>query len=320
MSAESAESVSPDSDEVLFDEQFLARLRRLVVLSPQTLAQGIAGEHRSKRKGSSPAFSDFKSYSHGDDFRRIDWNIYSRFDELFVRLSEVTTEQTVHFLLDSSDSMNWRSSPVNPTKRTFARRLVGAMGYAALWKFDRILVTPFGEELARSFGPVQGRSKVNALLSYLTDIGEMPGTNVSTALRRYVNVRTTPGLLFVVSDFLSCEPDDLRDDLHFLKTRGWDVLIIHIIDESELEPGLTVPRRADMQPLTLSLADAESREDLVLTPSSDVIERYEAAIATWFEGIEEACASENVSYIPMHTHWSFESLVLTLLYNAGVVA
>src|SRR5680860_739213 len=74
----------------LFDEELLSRLRRLVLLSRRAVAQGIAGEHKSRRRGSSPEFSDFKSYSQGDDYRRIDWNIYSRLDELFIRLSAVS--------------------------------------------------------------------------------------------------------------------------------------------------------------------------------------------------------------------------------------
>src|SRR4051812_32428148 len=80
------------SNQALFDEELIARLRRLTVISKRSVAEGLAGEHRSKRRGSSPEFADFKSYTQGDDFRRIDWNIYSRLDELFVRLSEVTTE------------------------------------------------------------------------------------------------------------------------------------------------------------------------------------------------------------------------------------
>ena len=98
---------TPTSGQIVFDEELLARLRRLTLLSTRSVSQGLAGEHRSQRRGSSPEFADFKSYSQGDDFRRIDWNIYSRLGEVFVRLSEVTTELTVHLLLDASGSMDW---------------------------------------------------------------------------------------------------------------------------------------------------------------------------------------------------------------------
>ena len=91
----------------LLDEQTLARLRRLSLVAGRARTEGLAGEHRSRRRGASPEFSDFKRYAQGDDFRRIDWNTYDRLDGLFVRLSEVTTELSVHILLDCSASMDW---------------------------------------------------------------------------------------------------------------------------------------------------------------------------------------------------------------------
>ena len=118
--------LAPAADRVVFDEELLARLRRLTLLSTRSVSQGLAGEHRSQRRGSSPEFADFKSYSQGDDFRRIDWNIYSRLGELFVRLSEGTTELTVHLLLDASGSMDWSGDPNRITKFTYARRLAGS--------------------------------------------------------------------------------------------------------------------------------------------------------------------------------------------------
>src|SRR3954451_7707845 len=143
-------------DDTLFSEELLSRLRRLTLISRKSIAEGLAGEHRSRRRGSSPEFADFKSYSQGDDFRRIDWNIYSRLDELFVRLSEVTTEFTVHLLLDASNSMDWSGDPDLPTKFTYARRIAGSLSYVSLWHFDRVVIAPFGQSLGIPFGPSQG--------------------------------------------------------------------------------------------------------------------------------------------------------------------
>ena len=32
-------------------------------------------------------FADYRPYIHGDDVRRIDWNVYARLHELHVRIS-----------------------------------------------------------------------------------------------------------------------------------------------------------------------------------------------------------------------------------------
>ena len=143
------DTVEPAAGELLLDERTLARLRRLTLVAGRARTEGLAGEHRSRRRGASPEFADFKRYSQGDDFRRIDWNTYARLDGLFVRLSEVTTELSVHFLLDSSASMDWRGNDDRPTKFTAARCLTGALAYIALWGFDRVSIVPFAEALGR---------------------------------------------------------------------------------------------------------------------------------------------------------------------------
>jgi uncharacterized protein (DUF58 family) len=123
----SINGLEPATGDLLLDERTLARLRRLSLVAGRARTEGLAGEHRSRRRGASPEFADFKRYSQGDDFRRIDWNTYARLDSLFVRLSEVTTELSVHFLLDSSASMDWRGNNDRPTKYAAARCLTGAL-------------------------------------------------------------------------------------------------------------------------------------------------------------------------------------------------
>jgi len=114
----------------LFTEDLLTRFRHLVLHARQPPAAGLSGEHRSRRKGLSPEFSDFKSYVPGDDYRRIDWSAYARLDDLFIRESETTTEFDVHVLIDLSRSMDWTSSDALPTKLRHGLRLAGAIGKA----------------------------------------------------------------------------------------------------------------------------------------------------------------------------------------------
>src|SRR4051794_23138728 len=178
-----------DPDGPLFDEALLTKLRRIALLSRQSIAEGLAGEHRSKRRGQSPEFADFKIYSQGDDFRRIDWNLYARLDEVFVRLSEVTTELSVHVLLDSSNSMDWRGVDGATSKFRYARQLAGAFSYVSLWHFDGVVIAPFGTELGHAFGPSQGRSYTIPMLRYLTELRTMGETNLPSSIEHYVHAR-----------------------------------------------------------------------------------------------------------------------------------
>ena len=187
----------------------LARLRRLSLVAGQARTEGLAGEHRSRRRGTSPEFADFKRYSPGDDFRRIDWNTYARLGGLFVRLSEVTTELSVHILLDSSASMDWRGADDRPSKFTAARRLTAALAYVALWGFDRVSHRAL-RGAARAFPMARCRAgrRSSPTIRYLerlqADGRHSPGDGGHPPTRGPARARVCS---CSISDLLSGEPD-----------------------------------------------------------------------------------------------------------------
>jgi uncharacterized protein (DUF58 family) len=311
----------PAPDELLLDERTLARLRRLSLLSGRARTEGLAGEHRSRRRGASPEFADIKRYSPGDDYRRIDWNTYARLNGLFVRLSEVTTELSVHILLDSSASMDWRGDERRASKFTAARRLTGALAYVALWGFDRVAIVPFAEGLGPSFGPVQGRAQVVPTLRYLQRLRPLGGTALAPAVASYAFGRSRPGLLLLVSDLLSGEPGDLQAALHDLRARGWQPAVLHVVDDAELTPTTAIWRgdEGDMAS-TVELVDRESGETLRLAPDDEVFGRYAAAVGEWLGALESVCAAEQSAYARVSSSWGIDDLLLTLLHERGVVA
>ena len=305
----------------LFDEAFLTRVRRLTLLSGRVRATGLAGEHRSRRRGASPEFADFKNYSQGDDFRRIDWNTYGRLDSLFIPLSEVTTELSVHLLLDASDSMNWSGGADATTKFTYARRVAGALGYVALWHFDRLTIAPFGPDLDRAFGPAQGRANVVPMLRYLEALQTRPGTSLAESIERYGRARRAG--VAIVSDLLSGEPDDLRAALRTFRARGWHVVVIQTLDEAEVAPELAgryLSGAATTARPSVELIDLESASRLRLTPDDDLLARYARAVADWLDAIEAAARDEEAIYIRLLTSRPFDDLALESLHRLGVVA
>jgi uncharacterized protein (DUF58 family) len=309
---------------ILLDERTLARLRRLSLVAGRARTEGLAGEHRSRRRGASPEFADFKRYSPGDDYRRIDWNTYARLDGLFVRLSEVTTELSVHILIDSSASMDWRGDASGPTKFTAARRLAAALAYVALWGFDRVAIVPFAKTLGRPFGPVQGRAQVAPTLRYLQWLRPMGGTALAPAIATYVHGRSRPGLFLLVSDLLSGEPEQLQAVLHDLRGRGWQTAVLHIVDDAEIAADAAsawLAANADGNvSSSIELIDRETGATLRMAPDDDVVSRYAAAVTAWLDALEAVCAAEETAYARVSTAWGIDDLTLALLHKRGVVA
>jgi len=318
-------SPPPPAGGALFDEALLGRLRQMSLCSGRVRTEGIVGEHRSRRRGSSPEFADFKSYSQGDDFRRIDWNTYARLGGLFVRLSEVTTELGVHVLLDASGSMDWRGTPAVPTKFDYGRRLAGALGYLALWHFDRLMVTPFADTLGPGFGPAQGRSHAVPLLRTLERMAPLGGTALVDAVDRYLHARRRPGVLLLITDLLAGEPDDLRKSLRDARARGWQVALLHLLDDAEVAPASASAYLGDGADGTaaataaVELIEAETGQRLLLSPSDDLLARYGEAVAAWLAAAEAVCADENATYVRLLTSWPLDEVVLGTLREQGVV-
>ena len=123
----------------LLTPELLRRLEQFQLLAARRAKSSARGERRSRARGQSVEFADYRTYTHGDDFRYLDWNLYGRLEKLFLKLYEEERELPVRIFLDASESMTFGE----PRKFDFARQVAAAIGYVALCGFDRVSVIPF---------------------------------------------------------------------------------------------------------------------------------------------------------------------------------
>src|SRR5438477_5608768 len=131
--------------QALLDPQFLARLEQLELVSRKIFLGRMKGERRSRKKGQSVEFADYRNYVVGDDLRHLDWNLFGRLDKLFIRL--FMEEEDLHFyvLIDNSLSMDFG----NPTKLQYAKQVAAALGFIGLVNMDRVVVEAFNDHLVQ---------------------------------------------------------------------------------------------------------------------------------------------------------------------------
>src|SRR3954462_7996617 len=112
----------------LLSPELLAQLEKLELVPRRIFRGRMKGERRSKRKGQSVEFADFRNYVPGDDLRFIDWNTYARLAKLFLKM--FLEEEDLHFytLIDASSSMDFGT----PSKLDYARQLAAALGFIGL--------------------------------------------------------------------------------------------------------------------------------------------------------------------------------------------
>jgi len=299
----------------LFTDDVLARLRRVILRSRRIARTGLSGEHRSLRKGPSPEFADFKAYTVGDDFRRIDWRAYARFDALFVRESEITAEYDVHVLADVSRSMDWSSDPAVPTKLRCGLQLAGALAYLSLWHFDRVSITPIGSDAGRRFGPVQGRTNIRPMLSWLERLHARREGDLVSALSRLVFERRRPGILLIVSDFLSEDLDRLELAMRGAVGRGWEVALLQVEDPAEADP-----ERLAALAETNQATDLESNARMPIRTDAVSLAGYRARRGEWQDELARLGGGARTLHASISTAQPIDQSLVQLLRGIGLVS
>lgn len=295
-------ATQPNASELL-SPALLARLDRLELVSRKVFRGRMKGERRSKRKGQSVEFADFRNYVAGDDLRLIDWNLYARLDQLFLKL--FLEEEDLHFfaLVDASESMNFGS----PTKLHVAKQLAAALGYVGMCRADRVSVSVLGPQGRRA--PVlRGRASLWKMLSYLDSVG--PGENVSLheGVRDFSLRTSGTGVAVLISDLM--DKSGYESALRMLIGRRMDVFVMHVLSPEEIDP----PLRGDRK-----LIDVEDGDEAEVTINAQVLEKYRETVASFIGSIKQFCNRRSIIYVPVRTDTPVETIVTQYLRERGVV-
>jgi uncharacterized protein (DUF58 family) len=295
----------------LLDGTIARRLERLTLVSRRRLVSQGQGDRRSLRKGSSLEFADYRHYVEGDDPARVDWNIYSRTNTLFVRLYEEEEVLNVHLLVDASRSMDWGE----PSKLRYARRLAAALGYIALNAANRLFIWPLSASTT-SYGPAWGRGRAGVMLNFLDEFrpnqsatplvgGYNSPPDIEQALASFTS--RSAGLVILLSDLLS---PSWERALAKLAGRSGEVAVLHTLAPQELRPALGGDVR---------LIDRETGGAVSVTLNNDAIRLYGQRLDEWRRNVESFCARHGMGYVPIDTSQSVETVVFDVLRRRGVV-
>ena len=290
--------------DALLTPDLLRRLEQLQLLAARRSKSSARGERRSRARGQSVEFADYRDYVAGDDLRYLDWNLYGRLERLFLKLYEEERELPVRLFLDASESMTFGTPP----KFDFARRVAAAIGYIALCGFDRVSVIPFpsaergtgngelngGDPSARSVSrspvvtalrSVRGRKSASQFFQNLGALTAGGAANLNQALRHGAIEARQTGVAVVLSDLL--DPDGSETGLNTLVGRGFQVNVVHILAPEELAPGTFGDLR---------LVDAESGDFREVTFGRYRLKAYQQTVQNFCGRLREFCQKRGIHY------------------------
>ena len=295
----------PDAEaRPLLDPQFLARLEQLELVSRKIFLGRMQGERRSKRKGQSVEFADYRNYVVGDDLRFLDWNLFGRLDRLFIRLFQEEEDLHVYLLIDKSLSMGFGT----PTKLHYAKQVAAALGFIGLVNLDRVVIEAFSDRVTHTMPVARGRRSLWRLLDFLTKVQPAGGSDMAQSLRNFSLRSSGKGILVILSDFM--DKNGYEEALRYVIARQMDIYVIQILSQEEIEPEIVGDLR---------LVDAEDQDVAEITVNGPLLKRYKQNLAAYRAALHEFCSRRGVTYIFTSNQVPFDRLVLTYLRQRGLV-
>lgn len=311
-------SAMPSASPLLTPE-LLRRLEQFQLLAARRAKSSARGERRSRARGQSVEFADYRNYVPGDDFRYLDWNLYGRLERLFLKLYEEERELPVRIFLDASESMVFGE----PRKFDFARQVAAAVGYVALCGFDRVSVIPFPAlsneaapdgsnrvtELAAlgALRAVRGKRSAIPFFQNLAALTAGGAANLNEALRRGALEARQAGLAVVLSDFL--DPAGYESGLTALVGRGFQVDLVQILAPEELSPSTFGDLR---------LVDSETGGNQEVTFGRYRLKAYQQTVQNFIQRLREFCQGRGINFFTVSSRTPLEELLLRQLRRAEV--
>src|ERR1700722_18133481 len=289
---------------LLLSPQFMARLDQLDVTSRKLLAGKMKGERRSKRRGQSVEFADYRNYVSGDDLRFIDWNVYARLDKMFLKLFLEEEDLSLYILCDVSKSCDFG----NPNKAMYIKQVAAALGYVGLVNYNRVTIAAMNDTVVADTGALRGRGKVSQMIDFISKLKPEGTSDLAAACKRFALANRRKGVCVVLSDFF--DKGGYENGLRYVAGGKYDLFCVQILSPQEIEPDL----QGD-----LKLRDMEDDDTAEVSITQPLIKQYKANLNAYCLGLKDYVTRRGGTYLFTSTAVPFDTLVLNYLRERGLL-
>ncbi len=257
----------------MINTDFLEQLDRFHLVVKKRVTSNYVGPRKSIASGRGLTFKDHRIYSPGDDIRLIDWKVFARTDDLYIKTFEEERNLTAHIIMDSSASMGF-GKPIS--KFDYAAMIGVGFAYLAMRENEKFQFSTFAENLD-VFQPRRGMSQLASMVFHLNSTKTRGYSKLLDAMAQYKKLVGSRSLLVLVSDFLI----DINEAVETLYTLGdHEIKIIQILDPIEKE----LKYSGDFK-----LIDSETQNKLRTYISPRLRVQYQQMLDEHSAKIEETC-------------------------------
>lgn len=293
-------------ERVSFEATFMARLG-LLVGRLEALRARREGAGARRLAGAGEEFVGHRPMRDGEDARQIDWNLFARFDQPFVRVFEREAAESWLVMLDTSASMDV-GLDVGPSKLQLAAELVLGLAALALAVGARLtLHTSCGASFVVRHARDQSglRRKLESLGApregFEVGFGEL-------AARARLTSRT--GRVVVIGDLFGLAPRRVLE----LGAPGRELVVLRVLAQRELLPSRWLFEGGGEHALLL---DSEVEHASMLV-DREAARAYERAIEEELESWQAILGRHRVLWrLARAGEMAFEEVLAPLLGGTG---
>lgn len=286
--------------EKLIDSKIIKKVDSLRLNSNMILHLGATGERKSTSKGSSVEFSDFREYIPGDDFRKIDWNAYMRFEKLFLKLFVEEREALVNIIIDNTMSMDFGDK----NKLFLAKQLGGILSYVVLSGMDRVKIHYLDQEGLKASPYYYGKDNIGSIIHRLENMPPVSKGRIFTGIQ---GLNLKKGITIVLSDFWD---EKVLESIRYLNYLKQDVVLIHILDHEEINPTV----HGD-----LKLVDSETGEKVNVTVTEAVRKKYHSKYLDYVQEIKNECNKFGNKHMVISSDTPIDEILFDRLGKSGLL-
>jgi uncharacterized protein (DUF58 family) len=280
----------------------LARLQGMSLRARSIVEGYVSGVHRSPFHGFSVEFAEHREYAPGDDLRYLDWKVFGRTDKYYLKQFEEETNLVCHLLLDTSQSMSYRSDSAPMSKFDYARRAAAALAYLVLHQQDSVGMVSFDSEIRGSIRAGGNPSHLKEILRSMDDVSAEKKTSTGPIFHELAERFTRRGLVIILSDmFDAIEP--MLAGLKHLRHRRHDVVVMHVLDPAEIDfpfDRLSMFRGLEQWP------------DVLAEPRA-LRQAYLDEFGRYLHKLKAGCRAQGIDYVLMRTDRSLEVVLSSFL-------
>ena len=261
----------------------MSTLKKILIKTKRQIFSEISGNNPSIFEGEGFDFVELREYNHGDDVRRIDWNVTAKMQRPFIKIFKEERELNIAIVSLLGGSVHFGSKRF---KQEVIAEVVALLSFSAAKNGDKFSSYIYTQEIEKAINPTKN---VHAVHKAVEDVlifdalgKDVDSEGLSKRLFEEIKRRS---IIFVIGDFF--ETFDFK-----LLSKKHEVVAIMIRDRFEENP----PELG-----SVNLADPSSFMSQQMHIDKRAVQKYKEKVHQKDHEFYAHCRKNRVAFTKIYT-------------------